>query len=131
MPIELDPIADPNADQATRDKSQRLAAYWKEAIDSVKDGTRKYHRRADRIVQRYRDERARVDEESQRRYNMLWANTQTMRPAIYGKSPQPTCERRFRDKGPVGRQAAQMLERGLRNEVEVNGFHGALKRAVM
>ena len=131
MPIDLDPIADPAADQATRDKSQRLAAYWKEAIDSVKDSTRKYHKRADRIIQRYRDERARVDEDSQRRYNMLWANTQTMRPAIYGKAPQPVVERRFRDKDPTGRYAASMLERGLRNEVEVNGFHGALKRAVM
>jgi hypothetical protein len=130
MAVELDPLADPKSDEASRSKSQRLAAYWKEAIDSVKDGTRKYHKRADRIEQRYRDERARVDEESQRRYNMLWANTQVMRPAIYGKAPQPVCERRFRDKDPVGRQAAQMLERGLRNEVEINGFHGALKRAV-
>jgi hypothetical protein len=131
MAVDLDPIADPDADQATKERSQRLASFWKEAIDEVKDGTRKYHRRADRIIQRYRDERSRVDEESQRRYNMLWANTQVMRPAIYGKAPQPICERRFRDKDPVGRQAAQMLERGLRNEVEVNGFHGAIKRAVM
>src|ERR1700686_144801 len=112
MAVELDPLADPEADEATREKSRRLAAYWKEAIDTVKDGTRTYHKRGDRIEKRYRDERARGDEEGSRRYNLLWSNTQIWMPAIYGKAPQPVAERRFRDKDPVGRQAAQMLERG-------------------
>jgi hypothetical protein len=131
MAVDLDPIADPEADQATRDRSGRLANYWKEAIDEYKDGNRKFVKRANRIEQRYRDERTRVDEESQRRYNLLWSNTQVMFPAIYGKMPTPIAERRFKDKDPVGRQAAQMLERGLRNEVEVNGLHDSISRAVM
>jgi hypothetical protein len=131
MAVDLDPIADPAADQRTRDRSSRLAAYWKEAIDAYKDGNRKFVKRANRIEQRYRDERSRVDEESQRRYALLWSNTQVMLPAIYGKAPTPIAERRFRDKDPVGRQAAQMLERALRNEVEVNGFHDSINRAVL
>ena len=131
MAVELDPIADPAADQKTRDRSSRLAAYWKEAIDAYKDGNRKFVKRANRIEQRYRDERSRVDEESQRRYALLWSNTQVMLPAIYGKAPTPIAERRFRDKDPVGRQAAQMLERALRNEVEINGFHDSINRAVL
>src|ERR1700686_898220 len=131
MAVDLDPMADPGADQKTRDRSQRLAAYWKEAIDEFKDGGRKFVKRATRIEQRYRDERSRVDEDSSRRYNLLWSNTQTLYPAIYGKAPTPIAERRFKDKDPVGRQAAQMLERGLRNEVEVNGLHDSISRAVL
>lgn len=131
MAVELDPIADPEADQKTRDRSERLAAYWKEAIDEFKDGERKFVKRATRIEQRYRDERSRVDEDSTRRYNLLWSNTQVLYPAIYGKPPTPIAERRFKDKDPVGRQAAQMIERALRNEVEVNGLHDSISRAVL
>jgi hypothetical protein len=36
-----------------------------------------------------------------------------------------------REPGPAGRGAAQILERGLRNEIEINGFGEALGQAVL
>lgn len=55
MAVELDPIADPAAPQNIRDRSSRLAAYWKEAIDAYKDGNRKFVKRVNRIEQHHRD----------------------------------------------------------------------------
>jgi hypothetical protein len=128
MPIELDPIAGPKGGA----ESTRLARFWLDQINSVKDNAQMKHwlRRGESIIRRYRDERNRTDEEGQRRYNALWSNVEILTPALYGKTPLPVTERRFRDKDPVGRGAAQILERALRNEIEICGYHDALTAAV-
>jgi hypothetical protein len=114
------------------DKSRRLAKHWMDQLYAVKDNSqhKRWVERGEKIVKRYRDERNRTDEEGQRRYNSLWMNVEILRPALYGKIPLPVAERRFNDKDPVGRGAAQILERALRNEIEICGYHEAFNQAV-
>lgn len=128
MPIELDELAGPDAGEEGR----RLAGFWRTQLDKVRDDPKhkRWHKRSTTIEKRYRDERNRTDEEGQRRYNALWTNVEILTPAIYGRCPIPIAERRFRDKDPAGRGAAQILERGLRNEIEICGFDEALQQAV-
>ena len=128
MAYSKDAPALPDADQ---EESRRLASYWKDQLDQTDEEYRKFVKRGRIIEKRYRDDRNRVDEEGQRRYNLLWSNVQIMLPALYARAPQPVAERRFRDKDPIGRGAAQILERSLRNEVEINGFHEAVECAVL
>ena len=116
----------PEVEGVEDDESRRLAAYWKDQLDKTDDEYRKFVKRGRAIEKRYRDERSRVDEEGQRRYNSLWANVQILLPALYGRTPVPVAERRFSDKDPTGRGAAQILERALRNEIEINGYHEAI-----
>ena len=113
------------------DTSRRLAAYWKAQVKSVDEANARWHKRGDKIVKRYKDERDQAAEEGTRRLNMLWSNVQIIHPAIYGRRPLPIAERRFLDHDPVGRLSAQMIERALRNEIEENGYHGAVRRAVL
>lgn len=126
--IEVDKIAGPNG----ADEGRRLAKFWLDQINAVKDNSQMKHwyKRGQSIVQRYRDERNRTDEEGTRRYNALWANVEVLKPALYGKMPLPVAERRFKDKDPTGRAAAQILERALRNEIEICGYNEALQQAV-
>jgi hypothetical protein len=128
MAVDLDKLAGPDGGQDSR----RLAKHWMNQIDQQRDNSeiKRWYKRGDTIEKRYRDERNRVDEEGQRRYNSLWSNTEILRPALYGRTPLPIVERRFKDRDPVGRNAAGMLERALRNEIEINGFHMALLQAV-
>lgn len=128
MSIELDPLAGPDAG----DEGRRLAAFWKLQLTKVKDDSRhkRWIKRGHTIEKRYRDERNRTDEEGQRRYNALWSNVEILTPAIYGKCPVPMAQRRFKDKDPIGRGAAQILERALRNEIEINGFDEAIQQSV-
>lgn len=114
------------------DESRRLAKHWLDQINAVKDNAehKRWVKRSESIIKRYRDERSRVDEDGQRRYNALWANVEVLKPAFYGKTPLPVAERRFKDKDPTGRNAAQILERGLRNEIEICGFTDAMTQAV-
>jgi hypothetical protein len=115
---------------ADPDTSHRLAAYWLTQIQSVDETNARWHKRGDKIIKRYKDERDQAAEEGTRRLNVLWSNVQILQPAIYGRRPQPVAERRFLDHDPIGRLSAQMIERALRNEIEENGYHSAMRRAV-
>src|SRR6266436_8315078 len=90
---------------------RRIASFWRNQIVEVDDDKefKRWLKRGTTIEKRYRDERNRVDEEGQRRVNSLWANVEILTPALYGKCPVPTAERRFRDKDVVGRGAAQII----------------------
>ena len=72
MPIDLDKTAGPDGGEEGR----RLARFWLDQINAVKDNGQHKHwvRRGETIIKRYRDERNRTDEEGQRRYNALWSN---------------------------------------------------------
>ncbi len=113
------------------DEGRELAKHWIDQIDQVKENTeyKRWIKRGEAIEKRYRDDRGR--EEKNRRYNALWSNVQILLPAFYGKTPVPVAERMFRDKDPIGRAAAQLLERALRNEIEINGFTEAMEQAVL
>jgi hypothetical protein len=113
-----------------REKSREAAAFWKEQIKLYEETHRHWEDRAEAISVRYRDERNKAMEQGQRRLNTLWANTEILRPAIYSQCPTPIIERRFLDRDPVGRMSAQMLERATRFQLEENGYHNAVKRAV-
>lgn len=73
--------------------------------------------RGRKIVKRYRDERNEM-QGSDARYNILWSNVQTVLPAVFSRLPKPEVSRRYKDKDPVGRVAALLLERALSYEVE-------------
>lgn len=128
MEIELDPLAGENGGA----ESARLAAFWHDQIEKCGKDKKyaQFLKRGRKVEQRYRDERNRADEDERRRYNSLWANVEILKPAIYGRSPVPLAERRFGDKDPIALGAAQILERALRNEIEICGFHEAMCQAV-
>ena len=127
MQIDLDPLAGKEGGA----KSRRLAKFWLEQIGKVDAEQKRWLKRGHAIEKRYRDERNRSEEEGQRRANYLWCNTQIMYPALYGKCPVPIAERRFKDKDPIGRCAASIIERALRNDLDTDDFHESVGSAVM
>jgi hypothetical protein len=128
MQVELDPLAGPEGGMP----SQRKAKFWLDQIERMgKDrGYQQYVKRGHKIEARYRDERNRSEEDQRRRYNSLWSNIEILKPALYGKTPLPLADRKFNDKDPIARGAAQILERALRNEIEICGYNDALSQAV-
>jgi len=126
-----------NADRSEpKDKAGRtskdfdICAFWKEQIEVYDEVHRDWEKRGESITSRYRDERNKAFEQGQRRLNTLWATTEILTPAVYSQCPMPIIERRFLDRDPVGRVSATVLERSTRFELEDNGFHCAMKRAV-
>lgn len=116
-------------------KDQEMAAHWKTQIELCDKELRRFHQRGKRISEKYRDDRGsasdgdKPDSGSKRSLNLFWSNVQTLKPAVYAKTPVPICERRFLDKDTTGRVASTILERALRYEVQTAGFDNAVRRA--
>ena len=110
-------------------------AGWRDyLIDTIDAHAREFKEgdaRARRIVERYRDHRGDYTQQA-RRFNILWANTQTLLPAIAGKgNPVPVSQRRYMDADPAGRVASTMLERTLRYQIDcVDGTGRAMRSAL-
>jgi hypothetical protein len=107
-----------------------LARRWQTELELAEKESRTWIEKGRKIVKRYRDERDST-EDGAKRFNILWSNIQTLRPAVYSKKPKPEVSRRFKDSDPVGRVASLILERCLEYELEQYGdFDAALKNAV-
>lgn len=103
---------------------------WIDELSRYREAYDKYTERGDKIVKRYRDERKDADN-IEARFNILWSNVKTLKPAIYSRTPNPEVSRRFKDSNPVARVASTILERSLSYEIKQFGdFHGAMSNCV-
>lgn len=100
---------------------------WLSAIKVAGKEQSKWEKRADLVVQRYRDERDDVVGPKLKRFNILWSNTETLKPAVYSKPPKPQVTRRFKDDRPVEKDAAEILERALAFSVEEGHLDPAMR----
>lgn len=96
------------------DKVERLAGSWISEIDTALKREQTWREQAKKVVQRYRDERdARATDN---RVNILWANTEVLKSALYARTAKPDVRRRFPDAkrgNTASRYAAETVERGL------------------
>lgn len=113
--------------EVSRDK---LTAKWVPIITAYERSAEKWEKAGKRIVKRYKDERN-TRETSNSRYNILWSNVETLKPALFAQTPKAEVERRFKDKDPVGRVAADVLERCLDYELGQYSFGSTMRQGVL
>lgn len=89
-------------------KAAKEAKTWKRELQLADKREKPWRDEADKIIKRYRGE-----EKKKNRFNVLWANTEILRPAIYNTKPNPDVRRRFRDTDPLGKAVSEVLERSL------------------
>jgi hypothetical protein len=78
----------------------------------------KWTARVKKIIKRYRDDTRGQTLTESAKFNILWSNVQTLKPAVYAKLPKADISRRFGDNDPIGRVAGQLLERAIDFEIE-------------
>jgi hypothetical protein len=104
---------------------------WKEELSQAKEYLRPWHDTARAILKRLKDQRSKDNEE--RRVNLFTAEYLTKRAILYGKTPQVSVSRRWKDAADdVARVAGEMLGRHLNDEVAsgVDGYERALGYAL-
>ena len=69
-------------------------------IASARRVEEEWRKRARSVTDRYRDDRARSEVLKEPRFNVLYANTETMLPLLYSQTPKPDVRRRFIDADP-------------------------------
>lgn len=94
-----------------------VVARWGEELRLAGKNDKQWLHRATKVVKRYRDERIAV-EKGDSKFNVLWANTETIKPALYYRDPKPMVDRRNKDRADneqntIAREAASVLERCL------------------
>src|SRR5579859_6377635 len=117
------------ADTAQSDaqaKESGDARRWKKELQLAKKRERDWFTDAEKIVARYRGE-----EKKRNRFNVLWSNTEILRPAIYNSRPNPDVRRRFRDADPVGKAVSEVLERALSVFVDLDDTDDSIKNDVL
>ncbi len=102
------------------------ARRWKKELLLAEKRERDWERESEKIVKRFRGE-----EKKRNRFNVLWANTEILRPAIYNSRPNPDVRRRFRDADPLGKAVSEVLERALQVYVDGDEVDDALTNDVL
>jgi len=120
--------AQPPGDAEKRAKAD-LAQRWLKTIAKQRDKEKTWRTASVKVVDRYRDERE-TAHDSDTHFNMLWANTETLKPSIFSRMPIADVRRRHTQKDPVGRCAAEILERSLSYCIEQPDFEDVLDRCL-
>jgi hypothetical protein len=107
-----------------------VAARWIAELKLAEKGFDAFWNRGDKIVARYMDER-RSENRTATRFNVLWSNIQTLKPAIYATPPKPVVQRRYLDQDPVARAASTILQRAIQTMIEATGWHEVTDQCVM
>lgn len=98
-----------------------------EWIDRCRRVEEPWRKRARKVLDLYRDQ-SRADNDTEVRYNILWANTEAMRPALYSATPEPVVRRRYQDADPLGKAVSQIIERALEYFEDCEDFDIQAKR---
>lgn len=128
-PEEKDEAADKGPSDDTL-RQQKVLKHWTEEIKFYENKSQNWYKRSKKIISRYKDSRKDDTTQSVPRFNVLWSNIQTLKPALYGRLPKPDIERRYRDKDDVGRVTSMVLERAITFFVNEE-FNAAMKNAVL
>lgn len=99
---------------------------WLAELDLSTTNEEKWRKLAGEAWDLYRSKDIRADS-----FNILWSNTETMRPALYNSQPEPDIRRRFRDADPVGKVASNVLERSLTYSIDAYDFDQEIKLTIL
>lgn len=96
---------------------------WMDEIALAQKEEKPWIERAGKVIDRYRDEKR----TGGRKFNILWANVETLKPTVYSHTPKPVVRRRYLDADPIGREAADVLQRALTAAIDEYDFDGAIE----
>lgn len=106
-----------------------VVAKWVAEIKLYEKDSQDWTSRSKKIIRRYKDERSARDSKS--RFNILWSNIQTLKPALYAQPPKPNVDRRYQDDDDLGRISAQVLERSVSYFVATDTFDSMMQQSVL
>lgn len=106
--------------QTKNPKAVAFVGRWMREIKDAIKREESWRKNADMCVDLYEGVK-----KKEYQYNILYANTETISPALYNEVPRPTVKRRFKDDDPVGLAAAKATQRALEFFVDTNEFNYA------
>ena len=112
-------------DQNTTPTVQR----WMHELKIAERRDEKWRNEASKIEKRYRNDHADLPAKS-KTFNILWANTETLRPALYSNTAKPDVRRRFGAGDAAARGGSMIIERAIEAMLDNSEFDVAMENAV-
>ena len=110
-----DPLGSQMETRKEVDDQPDHSRYWLAELDLAGTRQTKWHKRGKAVLERYRDERDEVNK-NHKKVNILWANTEVLKAALFAQLGNPDVRRNFPlpgEQNKIARQTALMLERAL------------------
>jgi hypothetical protein len=108
-----------------------VVAFWLQQLKLAEREDRKFIKIGRKIVQRYRNETPRAaTTRPLARFNVFWSNVETLKPILYGRTPKPDVQRRHKNNDAVARLGAEILERALSYEDDLDEFDDVMQCVV-
>lgn len=114
-----------DTDDSPEGQTSDTVRAWLSEIDRAEKEFDEYDKRCATIKKKYLYEGSK--KASKRKYQMLWANIEVLKPSIYARCPEPIVQSRFKTGDPVSRVACMLLERGLDFQFDVCDYDSAFK----
>lgn len=102
---------------------------WLKMLKDAETADLLWQTKCDSIAKLYGDLKRMSETRADREFQIFWANLEVLKPTIYSRAPVPVVIPRFKDRRPLPRKAAEVLERGLISDVEADDLHDTLKSA--
>lgn len=121
-------MADETSPEAASRDAEEFTRLWFERIDGRlnADDWKSWLDEADKCEKRYSLEKGATD----KRFNVFYANVETIGAAIYNSEPTPDVRRRFGDADPAGKMASDVTERAISASCDLYDFDNVLGGAV-
>lgn len=108
------------------DLRQKWDARITRALKYVED----LHTTGDKIIDTYRIETKNTAQKD--KYNILYSNTETIKPTLYAQTPKPEVKQDQRDQNnPIARGASLLLETSLKYCLEKQDFDDAMNSTIL
>lgn len=111
-------------------KSTSAAAWQKEIKAELKRREKWRKNSADILAEYAMQSEAFTADEDDDGLHILWSNTDTLKPHLYSNTPKIQCDRRNKDRDPVGRVASEILERATTYFIQPETFDPVAEEAV-
>ena len=89
----------------------RKSAAWLNLIEESEKAFEDWNMHCDNIDVRYANLMRLCDTARDKQYQLFWANSEVLKPAIYAKPPIPVVTPKFKDRRPVYQASSELLER--------------------
>ena len=99
---------------------------WRHELTLAERREQKWRKKAEKIEKRYRNEGT----VKHKTFNILWANTETLRPALYSNTARPDVRRRFGAGDTAARGGSMIIERAIEAMIDSSEFDVSIERTV-
>lgn len=91
--------------------SKGVVARWLLELEMADKREKEWRKQSEEIDKRYRN--GEKNKKDTNYFNILWSNTEILRPSLYNTTPKPDIRRRYYDPDPLGKQIAEVMERAV------------------